>query len=63
MLQIDLVVNGILARFLELVSPPQYKLASSLIWSAKDEGGFGGGKTTANLAAIRLIVPAILRCI
>ncbi|MBA7638500.1 hypothetical protein ES703_46156 [subsurface metagenome] len=46
------VVNRNLARLLELVSSPRDKLASSLAWSAKDDGGYGGKKTAANLAAI-----------
>ncbi len=45
------VVNRFLARLLEMVSPPRDRLPSSLFWSAKDEGGYGGGKTSANLAA------------
>jgi len=41
-----------LARFLELVSSPQDKWSPYRAWSAKDDGGFGGKKTVANLAAI-----------
>lgn len=46
------VVNRNLARFLEMVSSPQNKQTSSIIWSARDDGGSGGKKTSANLAAI-----------
>jgi hypothetical protein len=47
-----LVVNRNLARLLEMVSSPRYSLASSIFWSAKEDGGFGGKKTSANLAAM-----------
>ncbi|MBA7548810.1 hypothetical protein ES705_41278 [subsurface metagenome] len=47
------VVNGFLARLLELVFPSRDQQPSSLFWSAKDWGKHEGGKTAANLAAIR----------
>ena len=46
------VVNQILARLLEMVLGPRDETPSSLFWSAKESGGYGDLKPSANLAAI-----------
>lgn len=45
------VVNRFLVRFLEMVSPLRGRLTSSIFWSAREGRRYGGGKTSANLAA------------
>jgi len=48
-------VNFNLSKVVELVSSPQDKIAPlSLFWYAKDGGGFGGRKTAAYLATLKI---------
>jgi len=46
------VVNRTLARLLEMVLGSRDRYPSSLFWSAKESGGYGNLKPSANLAAI-----------
>ena len=47
---------------IELVFSPQSKIALLINLEAKEKGGFGGKKTAAHLAAMRVIRLLMARC-